>query len=440
MEGATAVPDARRAGAGDSRDRRRVWFVSAVQQENVESTTHIFARLAEALSEVFVTGVLTPPPRQLVPAPRDASFGRWFLSRFRRALVGSLRVFARALREVRPGDVVMVVTNPPMLPVLMSVVSRLRRTRLIIVVHDVYPDVLYATGLMPVNSVTGRLLDRLARGALRRADRVVVIGRDMKRHIESKLGGASAHVIYIPSWADPDIAPRNVPDADVTRPLVVQYSGNMGVTHPVETLLDCAELLQQRGTRVQFEVFGWGLRFAWFSEEMERRGLRNITLGAPCLRPLLGSQLARGDVALVLMRRNMTGISVPCRAYNIMAAGRGLIVAADAGAEVATMVREHALGWVVPPQDAKELADAVEDATRQREELRAMGSRAAGVAASEYAFDRVIQKYAAVIEGVWSQSHNQERMKRHDFPQIASLAAGHDGACTTAARPNTQDS
>jgi colanic acid biosynthesis glycosyl transferase WcaI len=218
---ATALPKATKADSDGMSDGRCVWFVSAVQQENVESTTHIFSQLAQALSEVHPTGVLAPPPHRSAPAAGDAPFGRWFLSRFRRALAGSLRVFARALREVRPGDVLMVVTNPPMLPVLMAVVSRLRRARLIIVVHDVYPDVLYATGLMPVGSVAGRLLDRLATGALRRADRVIVVGRDMERRIASKLGGSSDHVVFIPNWADPGIVPMEGPDADASRPLVV---------------------------------------------------------------------------------------------------------------------------------------------------------------------------------------------------------------------------
>jgi colanic acid biosynthesis glycosyl transferase WcaI len=253
---------------------------------------------------------------------------------------------------------------------------------------------------MPVGSVAGRLLDRLATGALRRADRVIVIGRDMKRRIEAKLGGPSEHVVFIPNWADPDIVPADAPGADATRPLVVQYSGNMGVTHPVETLLDCAELLQQRAVPVQLEVFGWGLRFAWFAKEIKSRGLCNITLSPPCPRPVLGSQLVSGDVSLVLMKQNMTGISVPCRTYNIMAAGRALIVGADAGAEVASLVREHRLGWVVVPENPTRLAAAIEDATRRRDELRTMGRRAAAVASAEYSYDGVVEKYAAVIKDV----------------------------------------
>jgi hypothetical protein len=109
---ATALPDAARVDRGGSKSGRRVRVVSAVQQENVESTTHIFARLAEALSEIYPTGVVAPPPRAPLPAPGEVGVGSWLWSRFWRALAGSLPVVARALLEVRPGDVVMVFTNP----------------------------------------------------------------------------------------------------------------------------------------------------------------------------------------------------------------------------------------------------------------------------------------------------------------------------------------
>jgi colanic acid biosynthesis glycosyl transferase WcaI len=393
-ENTAVLADPTRAHA--ERETPRVWLVSAVQHENVESTTHIFARLADALGERYEIGVLAPPPAPPAAAPGQAAFARWFADRFRRALVGSLRVFARALGQVKHGDVLLVVTNPPMLPVLMSAVARLRRARLIVVVHDVYPDVLYATGLMPAHSIAGRILDRLARAALRRADRVIVIGRDMKRRIAAKLGGAD-HVVYIPNWADPHIAPAAL-STGTHRPLIVQYSGNMGVTHPVETLLDCAEILQEQDAPVHFQVFGWGLKLPLFRAEIDRRGLRNVSLGPRCPRAELGAQLAGCDIGLVLMRRGMAGISVPCRAYNIMAAGRPLIAAADDDAEIALTVVEHGLGWVVPPEDPHALAAAIHTAAERRPELAATGMRAAAVVAAAFSFDHTVAQYGRVVD------------------------------------------
>jgi colanic acid biosynthesis glycosyl transferase WcaI len=404
-ESATALPEAARADPVTLSGGPRVWFVSAVQQENVESTTHIFARLAEALGEVYPTGILAPYGRARASGevPRRGLV-RWGTDRLRRALVGSAHVSLMALRDVRRNDVLIVVTNPPMLPALAAAVARVRGARLVVLVHDVYPDVLYVTGLLRPRSVAGRLLEGVTRSALRRADRIIVIGRDMAARVTAKIGDGGARVVCIPNWADPDISFGGLrPGGEASRSLVVQYSGNMGLSHPVEALLDAAELLQREGAPVEFQVFGWGLKLPSFRAEAERRGLRNLTIAAPCPRAELGGQLAACDVALVLMRRGMSGISVPCRAYNLMAAGRPMIVAADHDAEIARVTREHDLGWVVEPEDPEALAEAIRAAAERRQDLRAMGERAARVAAETYSFAHAVEQYVGVVAEVGSR-------------------------------------
>jgi colanic acid biosynthesis glycosyl transferase WcaI len=376
---------------------RRVWFISAVHRDNIESTTHILAQLAAALAGVYHIGEIKVAAANANSRTRGWPAPRWMFQRLWSAIGASVQVAIGALRSLRAGDVVLVVTNPPLLPLMILPIARLRRSRIVMVVHDVYPDVLYAAGLLAKRSLFARMLELLNRRAFRGADRTIVIGRDMKWRVESKLGAGISTVVFIPNWADADISPA--PHARYAfPPLIVQYSGNMGLTHPVETLLDCAELLQRSGAPVVFEVYGWGFKLAFFSAELERRGISNISLIPPCPRPLLRTQLARCDIGLVLMSRNMEGVSVPSRAYNILAAGRPLLVAAGVGAEVATMVAEHKLGWVVPPQDAVQLAAAVEDVIQRRSELPAMGRRAAALAAEEYALHNAVRRYRAVID------------------------------------------
>ncbi|CAN5370417.1 glycosyltransferase family 4 protein [soil metagenome] len=385
-----------------------VWLVSAVQQENVNSTTHLLHVLAEALGRRVDLGVLSPRrSHPLVPADATATNGRyrlWLADRTRRALLGSLEVAFSALRLVRGGNVLLVVTNPPVLPILMTAVAALRRAHLIVVVHDVYPDVLHVLGVLRRGSLRSRVFDGLMRGSLRRADRVVVIGRDMHSLIEAKLGGDASHVVCLPNWADTDVAPVNVPwhrrqDANAA-PLSVQYSGNMGATHPVEILLETAERLQEEAVPARLQIYGWGLKHGLLSAGRNARDLRNMDVGGACERSELNRRLGSCDIALILMRRGMTGVSVPSRLYNILAAGKPLIVSADEGTEAAMLVREHGLGWVVEPENPRALAAAVRDAVRRRDELPAMGTRAAWLAAHQYSFSEAVDRYMRVIEDV----------------------------------------
>src|SRR5207253_8495264 len=127
---------------------------------------------------------------------------------------------------------------------------------------------------------------------------------------------------------------------------------------------------------LQFMIFGAGARRGEVEHDIASRGLRNVTLLPPVAREELSASLNAADLAVVAMRGGMSGISVPSRLYNILAAGRPVIAIADDDSEIAMVVREEEIGWVVPPGDLAAFIGAIEDARRDRPRLDAMSRRA----------------------------------------------------------------
>ena len=80
------------------------------------------------------------------------------------------------------------VTNPPLLPYLMALVCRMRGARFVLLVHDVYPEVLTRLGILKPSSMFARLMELPSRRLYKNADRIVVLGRDMEaaRSTESR--------------------------------------------------------------------------------------------------------------------------------------------------------------------------------------------------------------------------------------------------------------
>ena len=362
------------------------------------TTGYYLARIAGALGKGYDVRVITDPRRGAHEGPRLEHLAASVTQRGIRTLVSSFALALRALFRMRRGDIAITVTNPPALPILMRAVAKLRGVRLVVVVHDVYPDVLLAAHVWRQNGIAARSFDFLNRRALSGADSVVVIGRDMQRKLAGRLNGAASRIQFIPNWADEDITPGARVEA-TPRPLVVQYSGNMGVTHGVESLIECAALLEGNSA-IQFELIGWGLKLSSVRSEIERRGLRNIRVLPPAARPELSEQLARCDVALILMIKGTGGVSVPCRLYNIMAAARPVVVAADRDSEVASVVREAGIGWVVDPDAPDQLAAALRDAHARADELPEMGARARQLALERYSFEHAAAAYGRVIASV----------------------------------------
>jgi glycosyltransferase involved in cell wall biosynthesis len=118
------------------------------------------------------------------------------------------------------------------------------------------------------------------------------------------------------------------------------------------------------------------------------------------LNPVIESELveflAAADVWVIPYRRNVAGVSVPSRLYNLLAIGRAVIVAAEPYSEASMIVRENEIGWVVPPEDPDLLADAIRQASSDRAATLQKGRRAAEVARN-YSSASALSQYSTLI-------------------------------------------
>ncbi len=93
----------------------------------------------------------------------------------------------------------------------------------------------------------------------------------------------------------------------------------------------------------------------------------------------------------------VAGVSVPSRMYNVMAAGKPIIAMTDDESELARVVREHDIGWVVAPCDWRGLIAVLREAQADAARLRSMGARARHAAETEYSYERVIRLYEDLV-------------------------------------------
>jgi colanic acid biosynthesis glycosyl transferase WcaI len=307
-------------------------------------------------------------------------------------------MFFMLLRVVKRGQIVIALTNPPTLPFVARAACAIRGARCVMLVHDVYPEALAAAGFMRRGSLAYRFLFAITRWLYRSVDHVVVIGRDMARIAVSK---GARQLTIIPNWADVDLVQRE--ERGRCETFVMQYGGNISRTHDLAILLDAAAALAA-DPMVQLVIVGTGARRGEVEREIAVRGLHNVALRPPVPREQLSASLNSADLAIVSMRAGMSGISVPSRLYNILAAGRPVIVIADDDSEIAMIVREEELGWIVPPGDLAALLVAVREARADDVRLREMGRRARAAAERTYTRAHVVSAYGELIERLLADS------------------------------------
>ena len=265
----------------------------------------------------------------------------------------TMRVFVALLLKLRRGDVALTVPAPFMLPYAVAAAARLKRARSALIMHDLYPDVLVMAGLLRavVDSRQGdawrqradvsRVECRHYHRARHRSAAVALQGRHARQDpVYSELGHAGAG-----RAADSSDNPyRRLHAAR----FLVGLSGNLGFTHDPDVVFDAARLLRD-DPDIHFLLSGWGIGFERLKQLQSDANLPNVTLVERVPEEDLEQFLSAADIWLIPYRKDLAGVSVPSRFYNLLAIGRPVCWFPKPNAEAALTVSEHDLGWVVEP-------------------------------------------------------------------------------------------
>jgi glycosyltransferase involved in cell wall biosynthesis len=307
---------------------------------------------------------------------------------------------ALALLFRRRPDVVVSLSTPPLVAFVGLALARLRGARSVYWVMDVYPELAFRLGVLREGSLGGRMFARISRATLRGSDVVVALGESMAAQLASR-GGSNVAMIH--NWADGEaIRPRSVQDHPLreawgwTGSFVLLYSGNMGLAHEFETLLDAAERLKER-PEIRFAFVGGGPRREEVEREARRRGLTNVEFRPYVAREDLGRSLTAGDLHLVTLRDGLPGLLVPSKIYGILAAGRPTLYVGPGEGEVADIIASGRCGTRVAAGDSSGLARAIEryagDAALREEQ----GRRARELFDRRFARPRAMQAFLDLI-------------------------------------------
>jgi colanic acid biosynthesis glycosyl transferase WcaI len=355
----------------------------------VEATAHLLTELCEGLAADYDVTVVTGRLRGAEQEPsreerngvrvlrvRSTVYDRRSLSLRAANYITYLGLgVVRALGLARP-DVVLCMTDPPVIGDFALLVARRFRAPLVVVSEDVFPEI--AVELQRLrNPVLVGLLGALTRFYLRRADRVVAIGETMEGRLEQK-GAIPSRMSVIPNWTDTRSLtpqPRDnewAREHDFVERFVVMHSGNVGYAQDLDTLIRATTYLRDL-EELRAAIVGFGARHADHVALAERLDADLVRFLPYQSREALAQSLSSADVHFVGLGRGLSGFVVPSRLYGILAVGRPVLVAADADSETARLVRELGCGLVVSPGRPDLLAGALRELVSGVHDLEQMG-------------------------------------------------------------------
>jgi glycosyltransferase involved in cell wall biosynthesis len=263
-----------------------------------------------------------------------------------------------------------IVSNPPFVGIIAYLFKRLRGQRYVVLVYDIYPDILVRFGRLKESGLIARLWRRMNRLVWGNAEVVFTLGDRMAANLEKQfnVGKTSAGKVFvIPNWADIDwIRPVVKSKNDFAKKynqvgkLTVMYSGNLGQTHDIETILDAAKRLRENDA-IGFMIIGEGHKKNLVEKAKFNDGLDNLTLLPFQPEYVLPTSLPTADIAVITLDKGSEGLMIPSKTYYAMAAGSALIGLCDNNSEVAHIIKRHNCGIVVSPGDVDGMVNGIID-------------------------------------------------------------------------------
>lgn len=408
----------------------KIWVLSELYYPELTSTGYFLTKISEALALDFNVNVITRPATVDLNSVESVSYEiinnvniyrglgttfkkKYLIGRLINIVVNTLSIFIQALYRCNRSDKILVVTNPPILPFAALLLKFIKGCDFILLVHDVYPEVLIATGYLSSKSFLNRLLLKLNKSLYYHASRIITLGRDMSELVGFKLP-ASHHdkVVCIPNWADLEIVhPVLRKENELLRKLnlenkfVILYAGNLGKTHDIGTLAEAAKVFSDNKEDIHFLIIGEGSQKTSLEKFVKDSKIENITTLPFLPNSEKTTSLTACDVAIISFKAGMAGISVPSRMYNQMAAGKAIIAITDDHSELARVITEEKIGWVIPPKDLESLLKAVRDIKDNFDQYTKMGEHASKMVRKTYSYERISDSYRKLFRNITQSNH-----------------------------------
>jgi hypothetical protein len=212
------------------------------------------------------------------------------------------------------------VSMPPMAYLLNLLVPN----RFSMIIWDVFPDTFKITGMQEKHFVY-RTWAYLNRHSFNKAYRLFTIGDRMSELLSKYV--EKDKILVQPIWSifqeNNKVERNNNPfiyKHNLQGKFIVQYSGNIGLTHKVEFILELAKKMKDNES-VVFQIIGRGPRVPFLKNEIEKKELSNCQFLPFQTDEMFPYSLGAADLGVVVLDELTAKGSVPSKSYNLMSYG-----------------------------------------------------------------------------------------------------------------------
>jgi len=261
----------------------------------------------------------------------------------------------------RNKDSLFLVSNPPLNFFVGYLFNKLGKVKFNLLLWDIYPDIVIQSGYISRNNPLAKIWAKWNTIVFPKAHRIFTVSANLAREIV-KYGEYRENVVIVPNWVNSEEI-RPLPratnpfliDLKLTNKFIVMYSGNMGKTHDIETIVEAAALLMEH-PNIQFLIIGDGEKKPKIQDMVTRRNISNVNL-LPFQNPeMFKHSIAAAHIGFVTLSEGFENFSVPSKTYYLMAAGCIIFAIANSESEMEQTLNTYHCGYRFNPGSAGEIA------------------------------------------------------------------------------------
>ncbi len=391
--------------------KKEIWLVSELFYPETISTGYIMTEIATSLAKEYQVSVICGPEFYeekdekvtIKPLPNikihRIQFKGYNKNSFISRIIGHLKVTYKMLqlmkKKIPKGAEVLMVTNPVLLLVLTSFLVKKQNWKMKVLVHDVFPENLVISGfLKSKTSFVFGIMKRIFNNAFKKMEVLIVLGRDMQQLFQQKKGNSEG-ITIIENWANiENIISRPIPKTPKKKFL---FAGNMGRLQGLEILLEA--LKKTKSHPYIFTFIGSGALENHIETFIATEKTTHIEKYGWIPREEQDKFMADATIGVVTLKKDMYGLGVPSKFYNLLAAGKPIFYIGDVNSEVHLVLQTHEIGWFAEAGNLEEItATLIKIANADISEIKKRSENGRALAESKYSKEIILNKFNALFK------------------------------------------
>ncbi len=314
-----------------------------------------------------------------------------------------LRVLTHLLFLNKKNHLIIYTTEPAYLPVFAWVYHKIKRIPYIILIYDIFPEILNDLELMSKDNFIIKIWRKLNKLSFDSSKEIIVLSSAMKNKIHNNYLIPTKKINNIPSWADeksiyyrPKSKNYFLKKNKLENYFIVLYSGNQGRCHDLNTLLNAAKILKNKKD-ILFLFVGDGFQNKSLKKECINNNIKNCMFLPFQEKKDLPFILSSASIGVVTLSKKISGLLVPSKLYGHLACGTPIAAISGKGSYIEKLIKQHNCGKWFENGNHEDLAEWILKVYQSEEKSKKMGESSLNLFLKEFTLDIVSKKYLKII-------------------------------------------